>query len=648
MSLLAEVFNPRPLASSGPVAPAYGTEPLSSFWYTSDPSGWVSERGPVGMSADTLLRCGTVYAAVGFRGDSWAMSQPSTFKRTADGREEQPNHPSQIVLRKPNRWQTGNRWRHLNGVRMALWGNAYNEMKGGDRSFADELWPLDPWRCRVVDQRNDGSLLYVYTDKVDGERRLGQERMLRFHDLSTDGLRGVDMYRLIRNIVGIALLAEQHMTTFLTKGTRISGLLVPTDPLEPEQRQQLRDSVNSDLGGASKTGTLGILPYGVKVEKIDTTHRDAQFQELSDGVVGAILRFLRVPGFVVGYQGDKANTYASAKETAQEALRHTVLPIITNVEAEEEKALLPDGSGLQIKHNLDILLRVNTKDRYETLVKATGRPFMTGNEARTVEDMDQVTDDPSMNRVLMPSNHTDGTDPDGEGEETDATLEAARTAQTSVAEARLTAAALTIQKIYLGVDIVLTTEEARAMVTQMGFPLPGDIPGGRKPAAPPPFGAPGAPRPAPAPSGAPEPDEAEVEEDAASVAKRAELLAVQAALQADDQLQVLRSRAARAEWLAAQAALVAVRREMNTAREKAPKLARDAQRWSAWLADLYRGRHFDYLVRALDLPVDVARSWCEAQLAALAGGGLAVMETWETDAAPRLAALVLGEGETRC
>lgn len=396
MGILAEAFNPTPRAEY----PA-----TSDFWYTKDPTGFVTAAGGDGLaiSAEGLLRCSTVFAAVRFRGDSFAMCPPSTTLSVKGGTVNDPTHYSQLVLRNPNAWQTGNRWRHLNGVWMALWGNAYNKIISGRASFAEQLHPLHPSICKVIDQRADGTLVYEYTPVGRPMETLGQEQVLHFRDLSTDGISGVDMYRLIRNVVGIALLAEKHATTFLRKGTRISGLIVPSAPLSKEQREELRDSVNSDLGGSSNTGMLGIMPSGVELKPLSLSNRDSQFIEISDSVVGMILRFLSVPGFVIGYQGDKANTYASSKETAQEALRHCVLPMLTNIEAEEEKALLRQGDGRQIKHNMDVLLRVNTKDRYEALVRSVGGPFQTVNEARGTEDMNRL-DDPRYDEVLTPSN----------------------------------------------------------------------------------------------------------------------------------------------------------------------------------------------------------------------------------------------------
>jgi HK97 family phage portal protein len=411
MSLVAAAFNPTPRAST-----SYG--PTHDFWYTRDPSGYLLEAGGAGLAIgpDTIMRCGTVLAAVRFRGDSWAMCPPSTFIKTPDGRAEDPTHYSQLVLRNPNKWQTGNRWRHLNGVWMATWGNAYNEIRSGRRSFADELWPMHPRDVRVADQVSDGSLVYRHEPPGQEPRTLIQGRVLHFRDISTDGIVGLEMYRLIRNTVAIALMAEMHASTFLRKGTRVSGLLVPSAPLKKDQRDDLRSSVNEEFGGFTNTGALGVLPHGVDLKQLSQSNRDSQFVELGDRVVGAILRFLGVPGVVVGWMGDKTATYASAKEFFEAGgIKHTILPILTNVEAEEEKALLRPGDGRQIKHNLDALLRASWKDRIEGLVRATGGPIFSVNEARVIEDFDEI-DDERYDRPHIPSNMMGGGDPDDESE----------------------------------------------------------------------------------------------------------------------------------------------------------------------------------------------------------------------------------------
>jgi HK97 family phage portal protein len=410
MGMLTESFAPRAQASAG-------AGPIDEFWYR-DISGYLAETGSsgIGLSAETILNCSTVLAAVRFRGDSWAMCPPATFRKTPSGRQEDPTHYSQRVLRKPNTWQTGNRWRHLNGVWMATWGNAYNEIVAGASTFAKELRPLHPSRCRVADQRSDGTLVYRYEPAGEDARTLGQEKVLHFRDLSTDGLSGVPMYKLIRNVVGIALLAERHASTFLRKGARSAGVIVPDRPLAPEERSDLIDSINKGFGGVQNSGTYGLLPHGVKLEEAPTsTNRDGQVLEIGDQVVRALLQFMGVPGVVVGF-ADKTATYASAKEFFESGgIKHCVLPILSNVEAEEDAALLVEGDGRFIKHNLDVLLRANTIDRFSALFKAVGGPWMTVNEARRVEDMNEDPD-PRHDEILTPANMSPRDDPEPDDE----------------------------------------------------------------------------------------------------------------------------------------------------------------------------------------------------------------------------------------
>ncbi len=400
MGLIASVWNPRPQAS-------VSWNPLDDRWYTND-LGFT--EGPDGsptafiISAESVLRCGTVLAAVRFLADAWAMCPANTMRKTENGIEEDPTHYSQVLLRDPNAWQTDYRWQHMNMVRCAIWGNSHNEIRPTRDSWAGELWPLDPWRVSIADQRADGTLIYKYNPARGPERQIGQDRILHFRGLSTDGREGVKMYVLIQNAVAIALAAEQHTAAFLRKGSRLSGLVSPTTPLEKDQRDALRASLNKELGGSSNTGAFGVLPFGVDVKPVASTNREAQLSELSEQQVGAILRFLGVPGVVAGY-ADKTATYASAKEFFESGgIKHCVLPWVTNFESEVSKSLLQRGDGRQIKYNLGVLLRSSTKDTYTALMTAIGRPFMTGNEGRRIIDLNPVQGDPTMDQCVLPKN----------------------------------------------------------------------------------------------------------------------------------------------------------------------------------------------------------------------------------------------------
>jgi len=638
MGILAGAFNPRPRAesTSPESSPAW-----DSYWYTQDPSGYIAERGPGGIavSAETALKCGTVLAAARFRAMGWAMCPPKATRATSRGQRPEPQHPAQLALRRPYPSYTGPRWRYVQGMWLSVWGNGYSEMIAGPRSFADQLRPIEPRFCRVVDQRDDGTLLYLVKEPGRDERRLGQEKILHFRDVTIDGIRGLEMFRLIRNLCSIALLLEQHEISFLKKGSRLAGLIVPKRKTTPEQRKELKDSVNSDLGGASNTGTFGIMPDDVEFKAVASTNRDSQVVEISDQTIGALLRAMGVPGVCVGW-ADKTSTYASAKEFWESGgLKFTIQPQLTLAEGEIESALLPVGSDVQIKFNMDALERSNLKDRTDALVRSIGGPFRTVNEGRTIEDMERLEDE-RYDQVLTPSNmapellgpdYTPGATPVPPAKRGGASSSAGGAAEgPSVA-----AAALTMQKVYLGVGTVCTDEEARGMVTAAGYELPGALPPEAK-KAPAPSGFGGLPRPAAPPVEDPidraEPDDGALPPPPPITAATPRPGPVDPAQQ--------RELASLATWLAMSAAARVVRREIAAITDKAPKLASKPEAWHDWVVDYY-GRHAAHVSEALNLSNADARHYCDSQAGALLVGGLSVMESWEKVAVPRLLIMAL-------
>jgi HK97 family phage portal protein len=380
--------------------------PLDDRWYSSDLTGMVSGNDTgIYLTADTIFRCSTVLAAVRFKAQAVAVCSPQAFMHMPGGRRKaDPEHYSQQVLRDPNAWQTGFEWTMTNVAWVSTWGNAYNRIVAGPSYFVEELRPLHPARTRVIDQRSDGSLVYEHKPVQGAREILSADEVLHYHELSLDGMSGLATYQLIRNAVGIALLAERHVASFLRKGSRLAGVLVPQAPTNTESRKTLKETWNESFGGPDKTGTVGLLPFGVDFKAIASDNQKGQVVELSDQAVESILRALNVPGVVIGYQGDKAATYASADAFFEKGgVKHCILPLVTNMEQRDQKTLLLKGDPHYIKRNLDVLQRANTKDRFEALVKATGGPFMAVNEARAIEDMDPDPD-PMNDAVRWPAN----------------------------------------------------------------------------------------------------------------------------------------------------------------------------------------------------------------------------------------------------
>jgi len=353
----------------------------------------------------TMFLCDVVLGAIRFIADAFAVCPPQVFRKTMnDGREAQSFHRVQRTLRNPNAWQTGFEWRQLQQVHLNTYGNSYNRIFDNGSTPA-ELWPIDPWRIKVEDQLSDGRLVYSYRPKVGAPERLTQDSVLHFKNLSFDGFSGMETWALIRNAVSIALAVQRHELTFMKKGLRVAGVLVPDGPPADGQAAKVKQSWDQAYGGSEQTGSVAVLPYGFKFQPLASDNEKGQVIELGNAQVESILRSLGVPGVVVGYQGDKSSTYASADAFFEKGgIKHCIFPRVVSFEQREEKELLNEAEAdYFIKHNLDVLTRPSTKDTFDILVKARGGPIMSLNEARRIIDLNP---DPDGDEVLKPSNMT--------------------------------------------------------------------------------------------------------------------------------------------------------------------------------------------------------------------------------------------------
>lgn len=395
-------------AAFRPAPRAAGPSATDDFWYR-DVSGYVVESGVgMGLSADTIFRAGVVLAAVNWKANVAAVCPPQVMLRTATGRRAAPDHPAQRVLRNPNAGMTGYEWAHLNVVWRSTWGNSYNRIVAGRDYFAEQLIPMHPSRVRIVDQKADGSRVYEYRGPRGQTETLGQDQVHHYFGISLDGQGGAPIYQLIRNCVGIALLAQRHVGTQLRKGTRLAGILSPTGPTTDQQQNDLVTSWNATFGGGDASGTVGLLPHGVEFKPISMDNQKSMLVDLMNHHIEEALRFLEVPGVAIGYQGDKTATHAAAETFFQDgAIRSCILPLITSMELRESKALLPDGDQHYVKRNLDVLDRANTTKRIAALVASCGGPFLSVNEVREVEDWDPDPDD-DANKIRQPLNSPPG------------------------------------------------------------------------------------------------------------------------------------------------------------------------------------------------------------------------------------------------
>lgn len=412
MSLFSSAHNPpRPQAGS--------PDAMDSFWYqrAGGLMTAIQNNGSgIYVNDTTIKMCAIALNALRWLQNAVAVCSPPsiTFEpdETDGSRKRVPrNHYLRKLMRKPNPRQNYFDWTRNMMWEAALSGNAYSEIVLGGPTSKNPIERLEPLSSDVTEPyelRGNGELVYSTQRFVAGPigrlgpvLRLGQENIWHLKGVTADGIVGLPTRNLIRNAISIAVAAERHTATYLRKGSRLAGMLITAGPMTKEKRDELRESVNATLGGSEQTGTLGILPYGVDIKPTASTNRESQLLELRDFQLAEILRGLGVPGIVCGYS-DKTQGYASAKEFMEgNGLRGTLMPWLEAFEAAHEFSLVFDDEPIEFEYDMDIMTRPETWTRIEMLVKAAGRAFMTGDEARVMQGMNPTKEE-SMTKVVEP------------------------------------------------------------------------------------------------------------------------------------------------------------------------------------------------------------------------------------------------------
>lgn len=378
--------------------------PLDPRWY-GEIGGMRSDAGPV-IVPEAALGVSVVFRAVNVLAHSVASVPLVVYERTGDdGKERAREHAAYDLLHdKPNPWMTSFRWRHLLMSQALLWGNHYSEIKPGPGGIGG-LVPMNPDLTDVVDQLSDGRLVYRTREpKGRGgyeERTLLQDDVFHVRGFSLDGKSGIPLTKLARNAIGLALSAERHGSMFMRNGGRLSGTLSTDAPMKKEMREENERAWQRAYGGASATGKTPLLTGGLKYQPISTTNKDSQWLEAREFQVEELLRFLGVPGVLVGHP-DKSATYASAEQFFLSFVTHSVRPWTENIAQELNASVITDTPRHFSDFILEGLLRGDIKTRYDAHRIAIAAGWKTRNEVRAEEDYNRGPDE--LDEFLEPLN----------------------------------------------------------------------------------------------------------------------------------------------------------------------------------------------------------------------------------------------------
>lgn len=346
----------------------------------------------VDISDSRALQLSAVWSCVRLISESVACLPLGFYRRQADdSREklERDHHLVQLLRNKPNINMTEVEFREAMTTQLVLWGNAYARIDRRNNGTPMALTPLIPGKMEVMRARNYGVEYHYYTESSSRPEVYGPDDIFHLKGFSAEGIVGFSPLALARHTMGLSVAAEQYSAGSFRNGGRPLGTIEFEKVLTPDQRKAAHKVLQDITQGATQNARSWVLEGGAKYNPISIPPDDLQMLESRTFQLGEIARFFRVPSHMIN-DSEKATSWGSGLEQLDLGfLKYTLTPYLTRWESTIKAKLMTaqERDELICEHNVEGLLRTDSKARAEFYSKMVQNGLMVRNEVRAKENL---------------------------------------------------------------------------------------------------------------------------------------------------------------------------------------------------------------------------------------------------------------------
>ena len=397
MSLLAEL-----------IEPDVGTELRSG---TTNPAQWLIDwvhggsetSSGVGVNESKALKFTPFWSAVRIISGTIGSLPFIAYRRKDDGGKERIlNHPVyQLLHNRPNEYMDSLTFIETRQAHVLTYGNGYAEIQRNGAGKPIALWPLLP--DRTFRKISEGGIPYYEVRPEKGETVfLPDYNVLHIKGLGFDGYTGYNVVQYHKEAIGYGIATKEYGSRFFGNSANPGGVLEYPQTLSEKAAKNLKDSWNKKQSGLSKAHRVTILEEGLKWHQIGVDPENAQALETQKYNVDDCSRIFNIPPHKLGSM-DKA-TFSNIEEQNIDFVTSTMLYWFRKWELEcNYKLFMPsDRASMFCEILVDALLRGNIKSRYEAYRIGRSSGFLSINDIREKENMNQIG--PAGDGYLEPLN----------------------------------------------------------------------------------------------------------------------------------------------------------------------------------------------------------------------------------------------------
>jgi HK97 family phage portal protein len=374
----------------GPLAPVDNRGGWFSIIRESFPGAWQTN---VEVRADLVLAFSTVFACITLIAGDIGKLRIKLMQQGADDIwQETTSAAFSPVLRKPNRYQTRQKFIEQWIVSKLTHGNAYALKVRDVRGVVTDLFILDPNRVKPLVapdgavyyqlQADDLSELPVGLPAVPASEIIHDRMVCLFHPLV-----GISPIYACGLAATQGLKIQENSAQFFQNMSRPSGILTAPGQISDDTANRLKRHWEENYSG-DKIGKIAVLGDGLKYEAMTVNAIDAQLVEQLKLSSEQVCSVFHVPPYMVGVGA--MPTYTNIEALNQQYYSQCLQALIESCEA-----CLDEGLGLVsvatralgTEFDLDGLLRMDTATQIKTLNDAVGGGWMAPNEARAKRGM---------------------------------------------------------------------------------------------------------------------------------------------------------------------------------------------------------------------------------------------------------------------
>ena len=366
---------------------------------TTSTAGWPSTTGQP-LSDTAPINPGTAFGLSAFFACIQAISQdfaklPIKVIQTRQdgGKDTLRDHPiAALVGDSPNGEMSPNTWKMVTQSQVLGWGNGFAEITRDLAGRPQRLDIIHP--DRVTAAREGGELLYTIQGGSDAVVKHSSD-IIHIRGMGGE-LMGWSIVQLGANSLASAISKQDYTRSYFANHTQ-TGLVAHTDQrLNDNAKERLVEQMEKRLRGPEKSFRFLVMDAGLKLTPTMISADDAQLLESMIYSVQDVARWFRIPLHKIGELTHA--TFSNIEHQALEYVSDTLMPWCVAWEEELGRKLLTPAeraAGIEVKCNLDALLRADSKSRAEFHRVLFNIGARTPNEIRRFEGQNPNPDEAS-------------------------------------------------------------------------------------------------------------------------------------------------------------------------------------------------------------------------------------------------------------